>query len=469
MPGAPRSPPEPRPPASPPALLRTTLLLLPAQLVFRAGEAVLPLVLALGFGRSHATDVYTLTAAAFVLAAALLFGAFQDSALVPIYLREKLERPAELPAFLGALAGHAAVAGAVASVAVTGAALAWFRLRLGDDDFRDARLMAAPFSVLLLATATKAFFATLLNADQRFLPYPLASAAGTVALFAVVAVFGPRYGVVVVPFAQLAGELVAAGLLAFVAIRYAGVRLRPSLARPEPLRRLARLVSSEIAGSAVARVNPVVDQAMAGLAAVAGGGTLLKYAGDVATVPTSLLQASLLPVLLAHVATHHARRDLAAVRATVRRGLAAAVIGLGVAALVLYVARRPLLRLVFLHGHMDPAGVEHLVALFPMILVGLPPFGALLVLARAHVALENGRIMPSMGLLNASLNAALNLALVRALGLPGIALATSLVSWIVAGVFLVRLRARMRVLAAAHAAAAADAEADAPGRAEAAP
>ena len=58
--------PEHSPSAEPPAepkksILRTTLLVMPALVVFRVGELFLPLVLAYWFGRSAAMDVYFFT------------------------------------------------------------------------------------------------------------------------------------------------------------------------------------------------------------------------------------------------------------------------------------------------------------------------------------------------------------------------------------------------------------------------
>src|SRR5690606_13617905 len=108
---------------------------------------------------------------------------------------------------------------------------------------------------------------------------------------------------------------------------------------------------------------------------------------------TSLLQAALLPVLMSHLSDDFARRDLATIRSTVVRALASVLGILVVASAVLYVVRTPLLRLVFLHGQMDEAGVDRMAAILPYHLLGLAPFGALLVLARAHVATKNGAIM----------------------------------------------------------------------------
>jgi putative peptidoglycan lipid II flippase len=221
-------------------------------------------------------------------------------------------------------------------------------------------------------------------------------------------------------------------------------RPRLSFERSAPVREFARLTLASVGGGAVVRVNPVIDQLMAGFAGVVGGGTLLRYSSDVATVPTSLLQAALLPVLLSHVAESVANGEHAVVRRTTHRALAAVVLVLLAATALLWAARHPLLRLVYLRGAMDAESVAQMAEIFPYHLVGLAPFGVLLVLARTHTALKNNRIMVSMGVLNATLNAALNLVLLPVLGLAGIALATSVVSAVVATVFYLRLPRSVR-------------------------
>jgi putative peptidoglycan lipid II flippase len=110
----------------------------------------------------------------------------------------------------------------------------------------------------------------------------------------------------------------------------------------------------------------------------------------------------------------------------------------------LTVFRRPILRLVFLHGAMDEGGIEGMAEIVPYALLGVAPFGALLILARAHVALQNSRIMISMGILNAGLNLVFDALLFPWLGVRGIALSTSMMQLGIAIVFWVRLRARLR-------------------------
>jgi putative peptidoglycan lipid II flippase len=432
------------------SIARTTLVLLPLQVVSRGIEALLPALLALWFGRNEVTDVYYFAWAVFALAGSLVFSAFQDSAVVPVLAEVKRAEPELVPLVRGSLLAHTLALGSALAALVALAARAWFSVRYAGDARPIALSMVAPFGAYLVALAVKTFLASMLATEHRYVPLPVASAAGAVAVIGVIAGGRGALGMVAVPCGMLAGEVAAGAVLAAWA-RSARIALRLTFARPEPVRRIARLVAAEVGGGAVTRVNPVVDQLMATLAAVTGGGTLLKLSGDVSTVPTSLLQATLLPVLLTHLSDDFAARDVARLRATVRRALGSVVLVMAAAAALLWAAARPLLYLVFEHGAMDAAGVERMARLLPYHLVGLAPFGALLVLARAHVATQNSRIMLSMGVLNAALNAGLNAALLPWLGLEGIALSTSCTYAVVAIVFAVRLEARLAATARAPA------------------
>jgi putative peptidoglycan lipid II flippase len=437
------TPPSSRPGASvggAPSIARTALLLLPVQVFFRGGEAALPLLLAAWFGRNAETDVYYLLASYFVFGAALLTGAFQDSAVIPVIIQVEHEDPASLPAVAGSLLGHTIAIGAAAAL-VTGAIAAAIAAFTSTEPAL-ALLLTGAMAVGLVSTAVRAFYMGLLNARGRFRAHPLASGAGIALSFLVIAAGKGALGVLVIPLAMLAGDLLAIAALAAFCKLSLEFWVRPTLARPEAVRRIFKLVKFEVAGQLITRINPFIDQLMAGLAGVIGGGTLLRYANDVSSLPTSILQATLFPVFLTRIA--HEVNAPERFASTMRRTLAAVVGLLLVLAALFAAVRGPLARLLFLHGSMDEAGAAGIAAILPWGLVGVAPFGALLVLARAHVALQNSRIMPSMGLLNSALNAILNLLFVRLFGLPGIALSTSVTYLVVAVVFWVRLPRHVR-------------------------
>src|SRR6185295_10262061 len=171
---------------------------------------------------------------------------------------------------------------------------------------------------------------------------------------------------------------------------------------------------------------------------VAGGGTMLRLTGDLAGMPAALLGSMFLSALLSHLAAAGADGRRADVRRTVVRSVLAVGALFTLAAGLMFALRYPLIRLAYGRGAMDAAALAAMAEILPYHLVGLAPFGVLLVLARAHVSLGNSRIMIGMGALNAIANLALDLALGRALGLAGIALATSLVNGLVAAVFWLR-------------------------------
>jgi putative peptidoglycan lipid II flippase len=421
----------PTPPAS---LARTALLLLPLQAVFRGGEALLPLFLAGWFGRNEETDLYYLLAAYFVFAGAVITGAFQDSAVVPVLIEVESTAPAQFPNVAGALFGHtlaigAAVAAGMGSIAAVVALVALHP--------RGAALeIVGVMSLGIIASAVRSFYVGLLNARGFFQAHPVASGLGMAVTWAILYA-GRALGVRIVPVGLLAGEMVAGLLLSVLAARTLGFSIVPNLGRPEPVRRIFTLVRLEVTGSLITRINPVIDQLMSGLAGVVGGGTVLRYASDVASLPTSILQATLFPVLLTRLAREVPHP--AAFAATTRRTLAVVVALLAAFSGIFVALRKPLCALLFLHGAMDAGGVARIASILPWAIAGAAPFGALLVLARAHVALQNSRIMPGMGILNSALNAGFNLVLVGSLGLSGIALSTSLTYVVVALVFWFRL------------------------------
>jgi putative peptidoglycan lipid II flippase len=417
-------------------LLRTALLMLPLQALFRGGEAVMPLLLAAWFGRSAETDLYYLLAAYFVFAGALVTGAFQDSAVVPVLVEVEGEDPAQLPGIAGALLGHTLLVGAALAVAA-GVLAASVAMALSSMRTLALELVLV-MSLGVVATAVRAFYVGLLNARRRFSAHPVASGLGVGLTLVLIALGRGAMGVRIIPFALFVGELLAIALLALFSARALGARVTPSLARPEPVRRILRLVRLEVTGSLITRINPVIDQVMSRLAGVLGGGTLLLYAGSVASLPTSILQATLFPIFLTRL-SEEATRPTDFLRTT-RRTIAASMLILGASAAILAAFRVPVCRLLFLHGVMEEAGAQSIADIVPWALLGVAPFGALLLLARAHVARQNSRIMPSMGVLNALCNAAFNLVFVGRLGLSGIALSTSVTYAVVAVVFWVRLR-----------------------------
>jgi putative peptidoglycan lipid II flippase len=427
----------------PTSIARTAALLLPVQVLSRAGEAALPILLATWFGRSEGTDALFLFAVYFAFAGSMITGAFQDSVLVPIIASVRVRDAHGLQPVVSSLLGHVLAAGSALATLLGAIGLAWTTTRPAL--FPTAAALCLSFSVHLIAVAVRALLVALLNAHAHYFAHPLSSGSGFAIAIGFMAGARARLGLVAVPAGLLLGEMVAIALLASVLRVATGLRLRPSLARPGPVLRFFRLAFSDVAGATITRVNPVIDQLVAAFAGTVGGGTVLRFAMDVGAIPTTLLQATVLPVLLSRLSEEAVAAAPRAFAGTVRSTLARTSAALAVLTGVLAVSGAPLLRVLFLHGRMDEGGVRAMAQVLPWAAVGSIPFGALLVLARAHVALENTRLMLPLGVLNASLNLTFDLILVRVAGLSGIALATSLVHAVIAVVFWRALRRKLEV------------------------
>jgi putative peptidoglycan lipid II flippase len=425
---------------------KTTLLLLPLQIVARAGDALLLLILAAWFGGTRETDLYFFALAGFRVAGSLVFAAFQDSALVPILAGLRASGSAsgedKRRALMRSLLGHTLAYGGALSALIFAVFAAVCAVRYQAADLRLALLVSAPLALLLLATALRTLFTVFLNAAGRFTQAPLSGGLAVLATLAVLAI-GRGVGVVIVPLSLLSGELVAASVLA-IALR---IPLRADLTRPPEMLRFMRLGASELLGGALARLSPLTDQVVASMVSVVGGGTLLTYAGDVAMVPTSLLAASFLPVMLTHVSARVAQRNMGAARAAIVRALLVSMAVLAVSALALAACAGPLLALVYGRGAMDARALSVMADVLPYQALALVPFGAVLVLSRAHVALENTAVLPRVGLLASSCNLLLDVVLGRAIGLEGIALATALTHAISAAALYLALGRAVRLRA----------------------
>src|SRR5688572_29204453 len=99
------------------------------QIVFRAGEGLFPLLLAIWFGRNDKTDVYSFAWAVFTFAGSLVFTLFQDSALIPILAESKLERSTPTATIAGSILAHSWIVGSVLSLVIGGVAFTWFSIR----------------------------------------------------------------------------------------------------------------------------------------------------------------------------------------------------------------------------------------------------------------------------------------------------------------------------------------------------
>jgi putative peptidoglycan lipid II flippase len=413
---------------------RVSAALTPLQLAFRGGEAFLPVLLAWQFGSDGRTDAfYTVWSVATFLGAFLL-ALYRDSALIPVLAACRRQQPEVMPALRGRLLLEATVAGAGLGVLL----LAGLSLPVINPAGVSV-IQAAPLALYLVAFGARSALSAFLQSERRFVSSALSGGVGMLIALAFVALFRGQHGIWLVGWALATGELLALVLAALGTMATLPVSFAPQAAARAASRTFRRHALVESAGRFLTRVNPVVDQSLAMAAGFVGGATALRLSADVAGVPTGILQATLLPVLITELAEIYAAEGAARHRQQTLR--AAIIVALALSALCgfIYLFRWPLVRLVFQHGQMTGEDVEALLQLIPYRLAGIPAFGVMLVLARAITACGAGRILAIFGALNVATHVGLDLALLPSLGVRGLALAGSLVNFAMAGFLYWRL------------------------------
>jgi putative peptidoglycan lipid II flippase len=187
----------------------------------------------------------------------------------------------------------------------------------------------------------------------------------------------------------------------------------------------------------------VVDQAMA---ATAGGGSVASL-GFGAKIPTAVLGLGGLALgttMLPHYAAYAANARWGEMAAALRRhavriGAAGASV-----AVVLALVSRPLVRLLFEHGSFGPADTVRVASIQSLYALQIPGFLVAIVAARYLNALGRDRWILAVSAVNFVLNVVGDWVLLRWIGLPGIALSTSLVYSVAAVILLVLCRRAAR-------------------------
>ena len=306
------------------------------------------------------------------------------------------------------------------------------------------RIVLPFFTLVAVAAACMG----MLNSLRRFFVPALSPAAYNVCLIAgtlVVVPLMPEDGVdpvAAVAVAVLAG---GAGQIAaqWWALRREGFRWRPAL---DPgnrgLREVVGLMGPATVAGAALQVNLLVNTALA-TGEGTGAVTWLTFAFRLMYLPLGVLGVSIATVTLPAVSRHAAAGDLPAVRETVSRGLRLMVAVMVPAAVGLAVLATPIVRLVFEHGEFTAADTPATARALVFYAPGIVGYAAVRLTAPVFYAFGNSLTPAGVSVATVAANVGLNLVLVRVMGYPGLALGTSLASWLNAGVLLVLLRRRL--------------------------
>jgi putative peptidoglycan lipid II flippase len=253
-------------------------------------------------------------------------------------------------------------------------------------------------------------------------------------------------GVWALALATIAGTALQAGALA-AGMHTRGYAFQLRWHRnDEAGREVARHFGPVLSSSVVASGGLLVDQAMAAMLP-AGSVSALVFAGRFTGVVITLLAGSLATAVAPYFSELAARRDWPACRAALRSWTARAAAVSVPTAIALILGAHPLVRITLQHGAFTARDSTSVASVLVMYAVQIPFFAVSRVYYRFVVAMRRTDLVFYCGTINLVLDVALNLILMRRMGVAGIALSTSL--WTVTTCLLFWYWSR-RLLAAAE-------------------
>lgn len=424
--------------------LQALFSLISAALLFRIGGMVNQVIISARFGAGGAMDAY-FVAGAFPLLFVQLVSSAIEASVIPVYSRWRLETQRDrLSRLLSTLINSLVVgAGLCTLIFIVLRRSLIFLLAPGLDT---VRLQQAVFLAPLLYLAIPFclvinLLECVLNVEGQFgwpayagLLVPLATA-----LFTVLG--GQVWGVMALCTGTFCGTLLQ---LIVVGIRARRARLRYYLTfdlRNPELHVILRAACPVLVGALITQGGPLVDQVFAS-ALPAGNIAALNYALKLVSAFIGVIFVSLGRVALPCLARQAALEDPGrqAFKETVHIYLWSVGLCMSIFSVLLFLLAHPLIELLFYHGAFSATDVQNTCLVFLGFVPGLLPMAWSFLLSRAFNALGATRVPMYMALVSVGANAFFDALFVHFWGALGLALATSVVSFIVCLLLLTLLR-----------------------------
>ena len=378
-------------------------------------------------------------------------GAF-DSAFIPLFAKRlQAEGPEAARAFAGqALAGLSVLLVAFTVLAQIG--MPWLMLLLAPgftsdpEKFALAVMLARIALPYLVFMSLVALYTGVLNAFGRFAIAAFAPTLLNVVLIAVLLAFvasgsadQSAAGV------ALAWGIAASGALQVLVVAAAAARIgmrlpwkRPRLT-PE-MRRLAALAAPGIIAGGMAQLTVVISTIIATLQDRVV--SWLYYADRLFQLPLGVFGVAIGVVLLPALSHQLRSGDHDAVLTSENRALEFGLLLTMPAAIALFLAAEPIVRVLFQRGAFTSIDTNATAAMLAALSLGLPAYVLIKVLHPSFFAREDTKTPMIFAGISMAANIVLSLTLFTAIGATGIAIATTLSGWINVALLVATLRRR---------------------------
>ena len=248
------------------------------------------------------------------------------------------------------------------------------------------------------------------------------------------------------------------------ALRWSGVSIRPAWqVHSESFKKILFLMAPMIIGITATQINTLADDLIAWWFSGSvekgaffelfgaqikypmwrGSVSHLYYAQRLYQLPLGVLGISLATAIFPVMSADAAKKDFAALRSTVSKGMCATVFVALPATVGLIIIAKLLIAAAFEHGKFTPQDTNMVVRTLVFYALGLCGYFAQQILARAFYSMQDSKVPMQSALVAVFANAVLNLTLIWFMGRAGLACSTAVCSYLQVVILIIVLRRKL--------------------------
>jgi putative peptidoglycan lipid II flippase len=397
------------------------------------------------FGVSDSVDAYFIAFLVVAFFGDTLAGSI-TSALIPAFIEVREREGVDAAQQLYRTVTAAAVV-LLAGVAIVLFATAPWTMRLFASRFDHEKfeLTCSLFRMMLPCLPMAAFasvWRSVLNSEGRFaLPSMVFGATPAISIL-LLWLYGKTWGVYALSWATLLGGIAEAGLLGAMML-YRGFPITPMWqGRTPALDRVVAQYWPVIAGIVLMGGSPLIDQS---IAAMLGSGSVsaLQYGTRVTVVLLAVGPNAVATAILPHFSTLIVTRDAHELWRSLR-SYATIILAVTIPAIVLLILMSEMLvRIFFAHGNFSESAVGVVTSVQRYSLLQIPAAMVMALVVRLISSMKANQLLIRAALVFGVLNLALDLVLIRWMGISGVALSSAIVQLVTVIYLVVLMRKRL--------------------------
>jgi putative peptidoglycan lipid II flippase len=396
---------------------------------------LIPFFIAAWYGVDKNTDAFFF-AYGLIIFLAMIFAPVMESILVP-FIAEKRAKNNDIGQFVGRILGMSAI-GILALSAIFLIVIKPLLMMVtkfspdGLDLIYNILLESIPLVVLLVWTS---ILSGALNAYKIFVIPAISPAFRAVVTLLFIYVFKDNIGVHAIAWGYVIGELSRLGILFILLRRLKLFQLQISIGWEEQITDFFKTSSYQIIGMVVLGLAPIINKTMASWLGK-GNVSILEYADRLYMIPLTFLTSGFMVTFLAHWSDRYQTGGETQLRKDVyRAGIIVGIISI-ILTILLFITKGYLIPLVYGYGKFPQELTSDVVMVFGYYLLGLAPYFLSQVYVRAFLTMKDTKVLLVIGILRSFGVFIISLGLMRIMGIAGIALATTIVTF---GIFLILL------------------------------